>query len=148
MRRRSPSAPSAPAAFDGLGLPGFSAASYDATVAKGSQRRLILSIVATDSSFERVTLRGGEAWQGSCIHCRRRLLIGLQGEPLGAVTIEHILPRRHGGSDELANLALACARCNHQKGYRLDDRRADDPVLLRVIQTLRARRIARWRDPR
>ncbi len=114
---------------------------------KGSRRQLILSIVATDSSFERVTVRGAEAWQGKCIHCRRRLLIDLQGEPLGAVTVEHILPRGHGGSDELANLALACASCNHQKGYRLDHRRADDPVLLRVIDTLRARRLARWRDP-
>ncbi len=82
---------------------------------KGSRRELRLSIVATDSSFERVTLRGGEAWQGNCIHCRRRLLIELSGEPIGAVTVEQILPRRHGGSDELVNLALACAPCNHQE---------------------------------
>jgi 5-methylcytosine-specific restriction endonuclease McrA len=116
-------------------------------VPNGSRRQLILSIVATDSSFERVTLRDGEAWQGNCIHCRRRLLVELSGEPIGAVTVEHILPRRHGGSDELVNLALACAPCNHQKGYRLDHRRADDPVLRRVIETLRSRRLARWRDP-
>ena len=117
-------------------------------MSRASRRRLILSIVATDATFERVTGRGGEvAWQGSCIHCRRRLLIALDGEPLGDVTVEHIVPRGQGGSDDPENLALACARCNHQKGYRLDDRRPDDPVLRRVIDTLRERRRARWRDP-
>lgn len=116
-------------------------------MSRASRRHLILAIVATDATFERVSVRGADAWQGTCIHCRRRLLVGLDGEPLGDVTVEHILPRRHGGSDELDNLALACGRCNHQKGYRLDDRRADDPVLTRVIETLRQRRRARWRDP-
>jgi 5-methylcytosine-specific restriction endonuclease McrA len=103
-------------------------------------------MVATDATFERVSWRGREAWQWSCIHCRRRLLIDEGGEPLGAATVEHIV-QRNGGGDELDNLALACARCNHQKRYRLDDRRADDPVLVRVIQTLRERRRVRWRDP-
>lgn len=112
-----------------------------------SRRRTILAIVASDSTFERVTWQGREAWEGRCIHCRRRLLIGKDGEPIGPATIEHIVPRGQGGSDELDNLALACARCNHQKGYRLDDRRSDDPVLRRVVETLRERRRARWRDP-
>jgi 5-methylcytosine-specific restriction endonuclease McrA len=116
-------------------------------VARASQRHRILAIIATDSSFERVAWRGSQAWQGACIHCRRALLVALDGEPIGAATIEHILPRCHGGSDDLDNLALACARCNQQKGYRLDDRRADDPVLTRVVATLRERRRTRWRDP-
>jgi len=30
-------------------------------------------------------------------------------------TIDHILPRSQGGSDELKNLALACFHCNRQK---------------------------------
>jgi 5-methylcytosine-specific restriction endonuclease McrA len=116
-------------------------------VAKVARRQLVLAIIATDSSFQQVSWRGAAAWQGTCIHCRRRLLVGLDGAPIGDVTVEHIVPRRHGGGDDLENLALACGRCNHQKGYRLDDRRADDPVLRRVIDTLRARRLARWRAP-
>lgn len=117
-------------------------------MAKGPRRRqLVLAIIATDSTWEKVSWRGRAAWQGCCIHCRRRLLVDLDGEPLGDVTVEHILPRRHGGGDDLENLALACGRCNHQKGYRLDDRSADDPVLRRVIDTLRARRRERWRPP-
>jgi hypothetical protein len=30
--------------------------------------------------------------------------------------VEHILPRKHGGSDDLGNLALACVDCNLHKG--------------------------------
>lgn len=30
--------------------------------------------------------------------------------------VDHIIPPRHGGSDELDNLAWACYRCNNMKG--------------------------------
>ena len=33
-----------------------------------------------------------------------------------ALHIEHVLARQHGGGDEVANLALACDRCNFHKG--------------------------------
>ena len=33
--------------------------------------------------------------------------------------IEHIIARQHGGTDDLANLALACPECNYQKGTNL-----------------------------
>lgn len=33
--------------------------------------------------------------------------------------VEHIIARRHGGSDDTANLALACPECNFQKGTNL-----------------------------
>ena len=36
--------------------------------------------------------------------------------PLAALHIEHILPRKHGGTDHLENLALACIDCNLHKG--------------------------------
>ena len=50
-----------------------------------------------------------------CEYCQRlqsdSLLIPLQ--------IEHILPHKHGGGDEVENLALACAECNLHKGSDL-----------------------------
>ena len=116
-------------------------------MSRRARQRQILAIIATDSTFERVAFRGQDAWQGSCIHCQRRLLVAASGEPIGPATIEHIVARHRGGGDDPMNLALACARCNNQKGYRLDDRRADDPVLTRVVATLLERRRARWRDP-
>jgi DNA-directed RNA polymerase subunit RPC12/RpoP len=33
--------------------------------------------------------------------------------------IEHIVARQHGGTDDMANLALACPECNYQKGTNL-----------------------------
>jgi hypothetical protein len=35
---------------------------------------------------------------------------------LAVLHVEHILPRKHGGSDDLGNLALACIDCNLHKG--------------------------------
>lgn len=108
-------------------------------------RRRLLWIAATDATFE--VDRERELIEGKCIHCGRKLRLGLDGAPISRATIEHIVARAHGGSDDLANLAIACARCNAGKGYRLDVRRPDDPKLLDVQATLRRRREARWREP-
>ena len=35
--------------------------------------------------------------------------------------IEHIQPKKHAGSDDLSNLALACISCNLHKGPNLTD---------------------------
>ena len=34
--------------------------------------------------------------------------------------VEHIIARRHGGSDDPSNLCLACDRCNLHKGPNLN----------------------------
>lgn len=39
--------------------------------------------------------------------------------PLAALHVEHIIPRVHGGSDDIDNLALACIDCNLHKGPNL-----------------------------
>jgi hypothetical protein len=36
--------------------------------------------------------------------------------PLATLHVEHIVPRKHGGSDDPENLALACPNCNAFKG--------------------------------
>jgi len=108
---------------------------------------LILSIVATDNTFERRQVRGAPAWVGRCIHCQSLLVVPLDGDASPGVTIEHIVPRHHGGTDEPSNLALACARCNAEKGIRHDNRRRDDPRRLEVQALLLQRRARRWREP-
>lgn len=113
---------------------------------KARQRR-ILDIVATDRTFERVEYAGRPAWAGKCIHCNRQLLIAADGALFGTASIEHIVPRTHGGSDELENLALACRGCNGEKGVRHDHRRRDDPKLVAMIERLQRRRRERWRVP-
>ena len=35
-----------------------------------------------------------------------------------ATTVDHVLPKAKGGSDDPGNLVAACARCNSRKGAR------------------------------
>src|SRR6516162_8389791 len=39
--------------------------------------------------------------------------------PVAKLQVEHIVPKKHGGVDDLANLALACIDCNLHKGANL-----------------------------
>lgn len=109
--------------------------------------RLLLWCAATDDTFELTEVAGRRALVGKCIHCGRKLAIDATGRPLSAASLEHIVPKTHGGTDELANLAIACARCNAQKGYRHDWKPRGDPKLGQLIETLQQRRLARLREP-
>jgi len=50
-----------------------------------------------------------------------------------------------GGTNDVTNLAVACSRCNRQKGSRHDH--TPSAKLDQVVATLRTRRMDRWRDP-
>lgn len=114
----------------------------------GSRRkqRQLLAVAASDRTFERKLLDGQQVLEGKCIHCQRKLTLLEDGSPLNGATLEHIVPKNHGGTDELDNLAIACARCNSEKGLRHDHKRSDDPRLQAVIARLRARRRERFRE--
>jgi 5-methylcytosine-specific restriction endonuclease McrA len=112
-----------------------------------AKRRRILEIIATDATFERSEFRGHEVWIGKCLHCNTHLIVDLKGEPVSRATIEHIVPQAHGGTEELENLGLACARCNHGKGRRHDHRYHKDARAQELVQRLLARRRERWREP-
>jgi 5-methylcytosine-specific restriction endonuclease McrA len=116
-------------------------------VSSHARHRQLLHLVATDSTFERRIIRGETLWVGRCIFCQRALTLSESGEPRSTLSIEHIIPRHHGGTDELENLALACKGCNNEKGMRHDLRDKRDPRLAEIIATLQARRRTRWRDP-
>jgi 5-methylcytosine-specific restriction endonuclease McrA len=110
-------------------------------------RTLLLWIAATDATFDRIALRGQPALCGKCIHCGSRHTILLDGTPVSDATIEHIVPRNHGGTDDLENLAIACARCNGEKGIRHDARPRLDEKLQALIAQLQGRRRERLREP-
>ena len=56
--------------------------------------------------------------------------------------IEHVIPRQHGGSDDLSNLALACHRCNLSKGPNLT---GIDPITGEIVPLFDPR-LNRWTD--
>jgi len=53
--------------------------------------------------------------QHRCEYCQ----LHQQDSPLARLQFEHIIPKKHGGSDDLDNLALACVDCNLHKGPNL-----------------------------
>src|SRR5439155_1312060 len=73
-----------------------------------------------------------------CEYCQLRQ----EDSPLAALHIEHIVPRIHGGSDDLDNLALACIDCNLHKGPNLT---GVDPETKRVTELFHPR-LQRWED--
>ena len=62
--------------------------------------------------------------------------------PLAKLHIEHIIPRKHGGADDLNNLALACIDCNLHKGPNLT---GIDPESKAVTELFHPRRHY-WHD--
>jgi len=56
-----------------------------------------------------------------CAYCGRSDL------PL---TIDHVIPRSHGGKDTWENLVAACYRCNNKKGNRTPAE-AEMPLLIK-----------------
>ena len=50
-----------------------------------------------------------------CEYCQRQQRVS----PLIRLQMEHIIPLKHGGGDELKNLALACSECNLKKSSDL-----------------------------
>ena len=65
-----------------------------------------------------------------------------EDSPLASLQIEHIRPRKHGGTDDLGNLALACIDCNLHKGPNLS---GIDPETGKVVELFNPR-VQDWVD--
>lgn len=46
--------------------------------------RMILDIIATDNTWHRARAGIEEVWTGKCIHCNRKLVVELGGNPAAA----------------------------------------------------------------
>src|SRR5205085_3223733 len=66
-----------------------------------------------------------EKWGRACAYCQKRAV------PL---QVEHIVPRAKGGTNRIANLCLACEKCNRAKGTQdVKDFLKKKPELLKKI---------------
>jgi hypothetical protein len=79
-----------------------------------------------------VTERAGQR----CEYCG----MAQEAVPLARFHVEHIIARQHGGSDDEANLALACHHCNLHKGPNLT---GIDPETRAVVRLFHPRLDAR-----
>ena len=98
-------------------------------------------------------------WTTRCLHCRTRLQVAADGEALGGSSLEHVVPQAWFGlraaaaltaqvgddRDDPRNLAVACRRCNQDKGKGPDARGPQDARAFDVVATLLGKRLARWR---
>lgn len=81
------------------------------TARLGSRKRRLLKIALRE--------RDGD----ECTWCCKPMIDApiLPGEDCSAhMTLEHILPASLGGSNDIANLALACFSCNNARGPAID----------------------------
>jgi 5-methylcytosine-specific restriction endonuclease McrA len=105
---------------------------------------LIQRVARSDATFQLVD---GD-WIGRCLICNGPLRFDARTG--GGVTVEHIVPRSMGGSNDLLNLGLAHLRCNTEKGRRWDApkrRRGRSQEYEYLLMMLLTKRRARWRDP-
>jgi len=79
-----------------------------------------------------------ERAENACEYCR----LHQNDSPLAALHVEHIIPRIHGGNDDMDNLALACIDCNLHKGTNLT---GIDPETNEITQLFHPRRQS-WAD--
>lgn len=59
-----------------------------------------------------------EAYGSVCWLCRLPINLALRYPRRGSLSIEHVLPRSYGGSDDIANLRPAHLGCNWSRGNR------------------------------
>jgi len=79
-----------------------------------------------------------ERAQNRCEYCH----LSQVHQPVVPFHIEHIIARQHGGNDSIDNLALACHRCNLQKGPNLASLDPETRELTRLFHP----RDDRWPD--
>jgi hypothetical protein len=79
-----------------------------------------------------------ERAQNACEYCR----LHQDDSPLAALHVEHIIPRIHGGNDDMDNLALARIDCNLHKGTNLT---GIDPETNEITRLFHPRRQS-WTD--
>ena len=53
-----------------------------------------------------------------CEYCGRAPLQSFNDKRRSFLTIDHVIPKYEGGSDELSNLKVCCIDCNHKKGSK------------------------------
>jgi len=104
--------------------------------AQAAHHKTAAQIADADSTFK----KHESGWSGKCFYCGRKIFVSTHGATIA--TVEHILPRSRGGTNDLKNLALACVNCNNEKG-RNADRKAPDEYFDKLL----AKRLEQWREP-
>ena len=69
---------------------------------------------------------------GLCFWCKQPMVLAVgakHNHNPNIATLDHVVPRSHGGNDELTNLVVACNKCNQEKGNKLVEADISERVL-------------------
>ena len=56
-----------------------------------------------------------------CRYCGYDMTLHFPYRHLNVLTVDHVIPRHRGGTNEAGNLVTCCYWCNHDKGHRSAD---------------------------
>lgn len=83
---------------------------------------------------KRVAIYMRDDW--TCVYCET----SLRAAPTSACTLDHVVPRSAGGSNDASNLVTACLTCNAtRRDMRLRDFVQDEGGMRRVRNALKRR---------
>ena len=108
-----------------------------------SHADLMRRVAETDSTF----VLTGRIWAGRCLICGGPLCF--EERTGDGATLEHILPRSLGGTNDLRNLGIAHMRCNSEKGRHWDPRcrhHGQQDRYAALLHRLLMERERRWRE--
>ncbi len=74
-----------------------------------------MNSILRDAAIDALIAKDGRR----CFYCARRVSKNGTRKKGNVLTIDHVIPRALGGSDELSNLVLACEPCNKKKADSL-----------------------------
>jgi len=57
-------------------------------------------------------------YNGICVDCKKKTIIGIHPTIDTSATIEHINPLSQGGDHTWSNVELLCQRCNQQRNHK------------------------------
>ena len=79
-----------------------------------NEKKAALAFKTAKKVYKRTRLAEAQNWR--CCWCGTDTIP--EPNKRNSVTLEHILPKSQGGSDEMDNLAAACAHCNSRRGTK------------------------------
>lgn len=58
---------------------------------------------------------------GRCFYCERRCVLGGPNKWRATATLDHIIPKSKGGTNEQSNFVVACRACNYCKAANMKE---------------------------
>lgn len=69
--------------------------------------------------LKRVRERLFAAQEGRCFYCKRPCILDGPNNWRVTATLDHVVPKSRGGTNEQSNFVMACRGCNYRKASKV-----------------------------